>query len=112
MGANRLFRRPEQWPKRGRPCRRPPSSERQLRVDSGGSIVVTRTAAIWRKPGVQSGQGEPRGGCLGLSLQPRYPGWEGRRHVLRRRRASQPSENNALQNGFVDAERPGDLEGG
>jgi hypothetical protein len=65
----------------------------------------------WRKPGVQSGQGELPGWVFGLPLQPRYRGWEGRRQVLRRRhRASQLWENNPPQNGFVDAERPGDLE--
>jgi hypothetical protein len=80
-------------------------------VDSSGSVIAARTAGIWRKPGVQAARVNRRGGCFGLSLQPRYRGWEGRRQVLRRRhRASQLWENNPLQNGFVDAERPGDIE--
>jgi hypothetical protein len=35
-----------------------------LWVDLGGSIAVTRTAAIRRKPGIEDGQDEPLGGVV------------------------------------------------
>ncbi len=43
--------------------------ERLLWVDLGGSIAVTRTAAIRRKPGIEDGQDEPLDGVVGGPTQ-------------------------------------------